>query len=338
MSFQINISGGAYFEVQRPDGVIVYTLSRQFFIDAQGRIVTAEGYILLNQTVIPAPGDEPVEINQQGQVSVFLSGSWQFIGTIMVVLFMAPEFLQDLGNGYYAQTVNSGLPQVGTAGTGQFVNVKVYYLPGTSKKERPIAALDEPKAIANFIIKARMIVQDLTDNTGGYFTHVKPSLITVAADINALETAEETAKTHVAGAAAARDIKFDKVLIDMRGLQMYVQTLADNAPDIATAKAIINASGFDLKPHGIHTKDALKATHGKVSGTVQLAAKAVAKAGAYEWQMSNDNINWTSLPTTIETKTKVTALTPGSIVYFRCRAVKKTGVENWTQAVSIVVT
>ena len=146
MSFQINISGNAYFEVQRQDSVIVYTLSRPFFIDAQGRIVTAEGYILLNQTVIPAPGDEPIEINQQGMVSVFLSGSWQLIGQVMVVLFMNPDGLQDLGNGYYAQTNISGTPQVGTAGSPPFDNVKIYYLPGTTKKERPIAALDQAES------------------------------------------------------------------------------------------------------------------------------------------------------------------------------------------------
>lgn len=338
MSFQLNIIGGAYFEVQRPDFSTVYSLSRRFLADNSGIIITAEEYILLNQTVIPPPYDEPVAINEQGQVSVFLSGTWQIIGQIMVVMFQNHWGLQDLGNGYYAATPESGVPQVGIPGEGIFENVKIFYINEVGKKQRPIAALNVPGALGDFIIKARMIVQMMTNNAGEYFTNPSPSLATVTADINALEAAEDVAKTRIVGSAAERDKAYDKALRDLHGLQLYVQTLADKAEDNDDAIAIISNSGFEVKSHGIYTKDALNVKHGKASGTVMLIAKAIKGSGAYEWQMSYDNATWTNIPATIEANTSVKALPPSSLIYFRCRAVKKTGVEGWSQAVSIIVT
>jgi hypothetical protein len=343
MKFQLNIIGGAYFPVQRPDMAVVYTLGRKFHIDDTGLLVTEEGYWLFQPFVlmrIPAPYDEPLDINIQGLVSVFHSGSWIILGNILTYLYTYPEQLEDLGNGYFGNTPAAQPMFSGYAGEGgRFENVRIYYIPGGGKMHRPIAALDAPDAIGDFIVKARKIIEDMTNNEGGYFTNPVPALSIVTTDINLLETAEDTAKTHVAGSAAARDLKYDVVLRDLHGLQMYVQHLADTAEDVDTAIAIINSSGFDLKSHGVHTKDELKATNGKISGTVILTAKAVKGAGAYEWQIFTDvEFGWIVLPATVEANTKVKNLTPGITASFRCRAVKKTGATDWTQIVSVIVT
>ena len=60
---------------------------------------------------------------------------------------------------------------------------------------------------------------------------------------------------------------------------------------------------------------------GRVSGSVRLAAKAVAKVASYEWQLSKDaGKTWLELPKTLQAKTAVSGLTPGMTYGFRFRA------------------
>lgn len=337
MKFVLNITGGAYFRVQRPDGLFVYTLGRQFELDETGMIITAEqGYKLINETHVPAPYNEPLRIDEHGEITVFHGGVWLTIGFVMVVGFEHPELLDNLGDGYYGETIGSGVALTGTAGTPPFEGITIYYIPEGGKKQRPIAALNKPAAITGFIAKMRTIALNITNHPELYLSPM-PSIATFTANIDALEDAEAVASTHVTGSAAKRNQKYDLVLDNVHNLQLYIQVLADNADDTDDAITIITNSGFDLKERGVYVKDALKATHGKLSGTVKLTAKAIEDAGAYEWQISDDNLNWTPLPTTIDATTKATGLTPATTVYFRCRPVMTDGIGDWTQAVSIIV-
>ena len=52
-----------------------------------------------------------------------------------------------------------------------------------------------------------------------------------------------------------------------------------------------------------------------------LFAKAVARRASYEWQVSTDQKTRTLLPVTLQSKTTVSALTPGTTYYFRARPV-----------------
>jgi hypothetical protein len=205
---------------------------------------------------------------------------------------------------------------------------------------RPLAVLHTQKVrkIGSFIEKIRAIVLDMTNNVA-LFPSPTPTLATVTTHITALEAAEDVAKTRVAGSVAARDQQYDVVLDDAHGLLAYVQTIADNAANEEDSIAIINASGFDLKHHGVRVKPAINVSSTKVSGTIQLVAKSPARRAANEWQMSTDRTIWTNLPATLMAKTTVAGLTPGSTIYFRHRpVVKGTAPSGWTQIVSIIVT
>ena len=226
--FQIIISGGAYLQVLRPNGTIVYTSGRNFMINDSGVIVTEEEYILQPIFTVPLPFDNPIKITEQGELYVFYSGAWHLINTIIAVVFIHPELLQDIGNGYFDTTDGSGAPILGQPGSGElFANVKTFYFTVSEKKHRPLAALNEPGAIADFIIKARMIVKRIADNTGGYFANTVPLPATVADDIHTLEAAEDRAKTLVVGAVQVRNVAFKVVIREMFALQRYVQLLAD---------------------------------------------------------------------------------------------------------------
>jgi hypothetical protein len=173
-------------------------------------------------------------------------------------------------------------------------------------------------------------------NNATIFVTPTPSPAIVKTDTDNLEAAEAIAETRVAGAAQARNLKYDIVLEDVRGLLSYVQGLADKAADEATAIAIISASGFDLKNHGVRVKPQLAVKNG-LAGTVLLASKAAARRVFYEWQQSSDGITWADLPATLQAKTKVSGLTAGSLLFFRVRAILKDGAQDWSSAVSIIV-
>ena len=59
----------------------------------------------------------------------------------------------------------------------------------------------------------------------------------------------------------------------------------------------------------MHDKAVLEAKEGSVSGTVNLIAKAAARAAAYAWQYSLDQKTWTPRPVTLQAKTGAPRLT-----------------------------
>ena len=56
-----------------PDGTTAYTRSGSFKIDSEGRIVTADGYILQPELVVPEDANSII-IATDGTVSVMLTG------------------------------------------------------------------------------------------------------------------------------------------------------------------------------------------------------------------------------------------------------------------------
>jgi hypothetical protein len=106
----------------------------------------------------------------------------------------------------------------------------------------------------------------------------------------------------------------------------------------ADAEAIAKSAGMAIRKPNISQKAALTAKATKISGTVALVALAIAGAGSYEWQMSQDEKTWTNLPPTKGAKASVPGLTVGASYYFRVRGVTSQGPTNWTQIVTLVVT
>ena len=87
----------------------------------------------------------------------------------------------------------------------------------------------------------------------------------------------------------------------------------------------------------LHDKAALAVKLGSVSGTVNLAAKAAGTRASYSWQYSTDQKTWTSVPPTLKAKTGIAGLTVNTVYYFRVQPLTKTGVEDWSQIVSLSV-
>jgi len=198
----------------------------------------------------------------------------------------------------------------------------------------PLVSLKLPTRIKNFIAFAQSVATAMTDNTS--FPTPTPTMATFAADVAALNTAETAVLARTKGAAETRNAKLAVVRADLENLKTYVQTVAGSvAPELASA--LIQSAGMTSRKVTPHSKPALAAKNGSVSGTVNLTAKAAARTAAYEWAYSTDQKTWTALPITLEAKTGVTGLAAGTTYYFRVQPLTREGLQNTSQIVSLLV-
>src|SRR6476469_7299116 len=97
----IAIRGDGFFKAQLPDGTYAYTRDGSFKMDAQGRIVTAQGNVV--QPALTIPSNSPgLTINAQGQVSVIPQGQTQptVVGQLTLTRFINQAGLLPIGTIY----------------------------------------------------------------------------------------------------------------------------------------------------------------------------------------------------------------------------------------------
>ncbi len=116
-SMDVAINGQGFFQVLMPDGATAYTRDGAFQVDAQGQIVTANGYPLQPSLTVPA-NSTTVSIGQDGTVSVRVPGQTapQSVGTIQLANFINPAGLQAMGSNLFGETAASGTANVGAPG------------------------------------------------------------------------------------------------------------------------------------------------------------------------------------------------------------------------------
>ena len=118
----IAIEGDGFFQVTLPDGTAAYTRDGSFKGDANGSIVTADGYFLNPQITIPANANA-VQVGADGTVTAQIPGQQQpqQLGQINLVRFTNVAGLAPKGQNLFTQTGASGAPtlsQPGLNGTG----------------------------------------------------------------------------------------------------------------------------------------------------------------------------------------------------------------------------
>ncbi len=110
----VAIQGHGYFQIEMPNGDIAYTRNGEFQLDSQGQLVTASGYRLSPNIIIPENAIN-VTIGRDGTVSVLQPGNATpaQVGTIQLADFVNRAGLQPIGENLYLETAASGAPQVG---------------------------------------------------------------------------------------------------------------------------------------------------------------------------------------------------------------------------------
>src|SRR6267154_5261013 len=114
----VAIRGEGFFKIQMPDGTYTYTRDGTFMMDAQGRIVTAQGNPVQPTITIPQ-NSSGLTINAQGQLTVNLPGSTTpvTVGQIGLTRFINKAGLLPVGDNLFTDTPASGAPQDGVANT-----------------------------------------------------------------------------------------------------------------------------------------------------------------------------------------------------------------------------
>jgi flagellar basal-body rod protein FlgG len=116
-NLDIAINGSGFFQLQLPDGSTGYTRDGSFRVDAQGQLVTSNGYALVPGITIP-PNAQSVTIGQDGTVSISQAGSAAVttVGTIQLSTFVNPAGLNSMGQNIFTETPASGTATPGNPG------------------------------------------------------------------------------------------------------------------------------------------------------------------------------------------------------------------------------
>jgi flagellar basal-body rod protein FlgG len=123
--YDVAINGTGYFQVLLPSGEIAYTRAGNFSPNANGQLVTTDGYLVQPQITIPQ-GTTAVAISPSGQVQATVAGQTapQVVGQLTLATFLNEGGLEATGNNLFLQTAASGAPTLGNPnqnGVGQLI-------------------------------------------------------------------------------------------------------------------------------------------------------------------------------------------------------------------------
>ena len=114
----IAIKGDGFFRIRMPNGTTAYTRAGSFDLDANGALVTVDGYQVEPGITIPNNARQ-ISISAEGNVQVLIDGQTDpsEIGQIQLARFINRSGLESIGDNLYLETTASGSPQTGTPGS-----------------------------------------------------------------------------------------------------------------------------------------------------------------------------------------------------------------------------
>jgi flagellar basal-body rod protein FlgG len=121
-SLDIAIEGNGFFQVQRPNGEMAYTRAGNLKSDADGRLVTSDGFPIEPSITIP-PDSTSITISTTGMISVTQPGQANAVevGQLQLANFANPGGLLSTGRNLYTPSSASGqavIANPGDEGTG----------------------------------------------------------------------------------------------------------------------------------------------------------------------------------------------------------------------------
>jgi flagellar basal-body rod protein FlgG len=111
------INGNGFLQVEMPDGTTAYSRDGALRVDAQGQMVTANGFPLVPAITIPTNATN-VTIGADGIVSALVPGNSTpvQVGQLQTATFVNPAGLDPQGQNLFRETASSGTPAVNTPG------------------------------------------------------------------------------------------------------------------------------------------------------------------------------------------------------------------------------
>jgi flagellar basal-body rod protein FlgG len=111
-NLDVAIQGKGFFQITMPDGTTGYTRDGSFQLDAQGQLVTNNGYLVQPGITVPSNATN-ITIANDGTVTATVAGQVapQNLGQIQLATFINPAGLDPKGQNLFAETPASGAPQ-----------------------------------------------------------------------------------------------------------------------------------------------------------------------------------------------------------------------------------
>lgn len=118
-SLDLAIEGHGFLPVSLPNGETAYTRNGSLHLDAEGRVVTSEGFAIAGDITIP-PDAQTITVAADGTVSAKIPGDTQAVelGQIQVAMFANPAGLAAQGGTLFRETTASGTAVLGAPGEG----------------------------------------------------------------------------------------------------------------------------------------------------------------------------------------------------------------------------
>lgn len=132
-STDIAIEGRGYFAINHPDGNTVYTRDGSFRLNAEGQLVTQQGYEVQPGVVVPDDTTR-IEIGETGIVSAYVGNDATPVelGQLTLASFINDAGMKPLGNNLLASTVASGEATLNNPGDPAIGILRQGYLEGSN--------------------------------------------------------------------------------------------------------------------------------------------------------------------------------------------------------------
>lgn len=123
-TFDLAIQGKGYFQITLPTGDTSFTRDGTFQLDANGQLVTHDGYTVQPGLTVPANAID-VTVNASGEVLAKIQGQTALsnIGQITIATFANEAGLESIGDNLYLESPASGQPTTSTPGESGFGSV-----------------------------------------------------------------------------------------------------------------------------------------------------------------------------------------------------------------------
>lgn len=128
-SLDLAFNGRGWFQIAGADGETLYTRAGAFNKDANGQIVTLDGYAVEPAMVVPQNTTEIV-VTEAGEVFARVENAIELtsLGILAVVDFPNEVGLTAIGGNLFRETPASGAPVVGSPGLNGLGSIKQGYL------------------------------------------------------------------------------------------------------------------------------------------------------------------------------------------------------------------
>lgn len=125
----VAIRGEGFFQVQMPGGLTAYTRDGTFERDAEGNMVTLDGYQVIPNIVVPENARD-ISIGKDGSVDVFLDDAAEVtnVGQLTLARFANKAGLEAIGDNLLLETPSSGTANISIAGSTGTGNVLQGYV------------------------------------------------------------------------------------------------------------------------------------------------------------------------------------------------------------------